>query len=124
MEREYGEAMRWFGSDRLSLGGGYAFRHLHFTQALDHGYFDPGQYRSHLGAGGVRFALGKVYRFEALGYLSKEQINQGNYTGAGKSEYITSSSFIAGSLRAAIRTIDWCRAGRVSGRHGIASVGY
>jgi tetratricopeptide (TPR) repeat protein len=84
VEREYGEAMRWFGSDRLSLGGGYAFRHLHFTQALNHGYFDPGQYRSHLGAGGVRFALGKVYRFEALGYLGGEQINQGNYTGAGE----------------------------------------
>lgn len=84
VERESGEAMRWFGMSRISVGGGYAFRHLHFTQALDHGYFDPGQYRSHLGAAGLRFAAGKIYRFEALGYLGGEKINQGNYTIAGE----------------------------------------
>jgi tetratricopeptide (TPR) repeat protein len=84
VEREYGEAMRWFGTSRISVGGGYAFRHLHFTQQFNHGYFDPEQYRSHLGAGGIRFALGKVYRVEALGYFGGEKINQGNYTRAGE----------------------------------------
>jgi tetratricopeptide (TPR) repeat protein len=84
VERESGEAMRWFGTRRISIGGGYAFRHLHFTQPFDHGYFDPGQYRSHLGASGIRLALGKVYRLEALGYLGAEKINQGNYTTAGE----------------------------------------
>jgi len=84
VERESGEAMKWFGSDHFSVGGGYAFRHLHFSQAFTHGYFDPGQYRSHLGAGGVRFAWRKIYQLEALGYLGGEKINQGAYTGAGE----------------------------------------
>jgi tetratricopeptide (TPR) repeat protein len=84
VEREYGEAMRWFGSNRFSVGGGYAFRHLHFSEALNHGYFDPGEYQSHLGAGGVRFGLGKIYRGEALAYFGGEKINQGNYTSAGE----------------------------------------
>src|SRR5262249_21667466 len=53
-ERETAEALRWvhlFGNT-FSIGAGYAFRHLHFGQELNHGYFSPSQYRSHLGGTG------------------------------------------------------------------------
>jgi tetratricopeptide (TPR) repeat protein len=83
-EREYGEAMRWFGRGAWSVGGGYAFRHIHFSEEFNHGYFSPGQYWSHLGAGGFRLNLGKIYRGEYLGYLGGERINQGNFTNAGE----------------------------------------
>ncbi|HEU5415790.1 MAG TPA: hypothetical protein VFW31_18635 [Candidatus Angelobacter sp.] len=83
-EREFGEAMRWFPVGRISLGGGYAFRHIHFQQELDHGYFSPSQYWSHLGAGGVRLNIGKFYRAEYLGYLGGERINAGGFTTAGE----------------------------------------
>ena len=83
-EREYGETMRWFGSGTWSIGGGYAFRHIHFTQELNHGYFSPSQYWSHLGAGGFRLNVGKVYHGEFLGYLGGERINAGNFTTAGE----------------------------------------
>ncbi|HWG86848.1 MAG TPA: hypothetical protein VN679_03625, partial [Candidatus Acidoferrales bacterium] len=46
-EREFGDAMRWFPVGKISLGAGYAFRHIHFQQELDHGYFSPSQYWSH-----------------------------------------------------------------------------
>ena len=83
-EREFGEAMRWFPIGPLSIGGGYAFRHIHFQQELDHGYFSPSQYWSHLGAGGVRFNIGKFYHGEYLGYLGGERINAGAFTNAGE----------------------------------------
>jgi tetratricopeptide (TPR) repeat protein len=83
-EREFGEAMRWFPIGKVSLGGGYAFRHIHFQQELDHGYFSPSQYWSHLGAGGVRFNIGKFYHAEYLGYLGGEKINAGAFTNAGE----------------------------------------
>ena len=83
-EREYGETMRWFGIGRVSLGGGYAFRHIHFQQDVDHGYFSPGQYWSHLGVGGVRFNIGKFYHGEYLGYLGAERIDAGAFTNAGE----------------------------------------
>jgi tetratricopeptide (TPR) repeat protein len=83
-EHEFGEAMRWFPVGKISLGGGYAFRHIHFQQELDHGYFSPSQYWSHLGAGGVRLKVGKYYRGEYLGYLGGERINAGGFTTAGE----------------------------------------
>jgi tetratricopeptide (TPR) repeat protein len=83
-ERESGEAMRWFPVGKVSIGAGYAFRHIHFEQELDHGYFSPSQYWSHLGAGGVRFNIGKFYRGEYLGYLGGEKINAGGFTNAGE----------------------------------------
>lgn len=83
-EREFGEAMRWFPFGKISLGGGYAFRHIHFQQELDHGYFSPSQYWSHLGAGGVRLNIGKFYRAEYLGYLGGERVNAGGFTTAGE----------------------------------------
>lgn len=83
-EREYGEAMRWFGSRTLSLGAGYAFRHIHYSEEVNHGYFSPSQYWSHLGAGGLRFNIGKFYRGEYIGYLGGERINAGGFTNAGE----------------------------------------
>jgi tetratricopeptide (TPR) repeat protein len=83
-EREYGEAMRWFGRRAISLGAGYAFRHIHYTEELSHGYFSPSQYWSHLGAGGLRFSIGKFYRGEYVGYLGGEKINAGAFTSAGE----------------------------------------
>ncbi|HWG49799.1 MAG TPA: hypothetical protein VN669_08900 [Candidatus Acidoferrales bacterium] len=83
-EREFGEAMQWFPIGKVSIGAGYAFRHIHFQQELDHGYFSPNQYWSHLGAGGVRFNIGKFYHGEYLGYLGGEKINAGTFTNAGE----------------------------------------
>lgn len=84
-EREYAEVFRWFGSHTLSIGGGYAFRHLHFDKDLNHGYFSPPQYRSHLAAVGVRLHLGKIYRGEYLGYGGGEILEGLNgYTPAGE----------------------------------------
>lgn len=86
-EREWAEAMKWFGfmDNTFSLGGGYAFRHLHFTKDLSHGYFSPSEYRSHLGAAGVRLRVGKWYRGEILGYGGGELLKDfGSYTPAGE----------------------------------------
>jgi len=84
-EREYAEVLRWFGIRSFSIGGGYAFRHQHFSEDLNHGYFSPGQYRSHLAAAGIRFHIGKIYRAEYLGYGGAE-ILKGltDYTPAGE----------------------------------------
>ena len=86
-EREWAEGLRWFAiPDRpVSIGAGYAFRHLHFAQDLNHGYFSPLQYRSHLAAAGVRFRIGKRYRGEYLGYGGGEIRNGiGGYSPAGE----------------------------------------
>lgn len=84
-EREYGELMRWFDAGLFSVGGGYAFRHIHFEQPLAHGYFSPGQYWSHLGEAGVRVRAGRIYRGEVLGYFGSERQDPiTGYTGAGE----------------------------------------
>src|SRR5215510_2815214 len=84
-EREYAEALRWFGVGPISIAGGYAFRHLHFSDDLNHGYFSPAQYRSHLAAAGIRFHVGKIYRAEYLGYGGAEILKGlGDYTPAGE----------------------------------------
>ena len=85
-EREWGEALRWFPWDdnKFAVGGGYAFRHIHFTKDLSHGYFSPNQYRSHLGAAGFRMRLGKHYRGEYLGYGGAENLEDfAGYSPAG-----------------------------------------
>jgi len=73
-EREWVEGLRWFPvkEQPFSIAAGYAFRHLHFAQDLNHGYFSPLQYHSHLVAAGVRFRIGKHYRGEYLGYGGAE----------------------------------------------------
>jgi tetratricopeptide (TPR) repeat protein len=86
-EREWAEALRWFPWDdnKFALGGGYAFRHIHFTKDLNHGYFNPNQYRSHLGAAGFRMRLGKHYRGEYLGYGGGELLEDfAGYSPAGE----------------------------------------
>ncbi len=85
-EREWGEVLRWFPWDdnKFAVGGGYAFRHIHFTKDLAHGYFSPNQYRSHLGAAGFRMRLGKHYRGEYLGYGGAENLEDfAGYSPAG-----------------------------------------
>jgi Tfp pilus assembly protein PilF len=86
-EREWAEGLRWFPwhDGQFALGGGYAFRHIHFTKDLNHGYFSPNQYRSHLGAAGFRMRLGKHYRGEFLGYGGAEVLEDfAQYSPAGE----------------------------------------
>lgn len=91
-EREYGELMKWFGGRTLSFGAGYAVRHIHFDQQLDHGYFSPGQYWSHLGAAGVRVQVGRVFRGEYLAYAGAEREDPTSYNPAG--EAVASNQFL------------------------------
>jgi hypothetical protein len=86
-EREWAETLRWFGrrDSSFAVAAGYAFRHLHYARNLDHGYFNPSQYDSHLAAAGVRFRIGKVYRGEYLGYGGVETLRDlGGYSPAGE----------------------------------------
>ena len=94
-EREWAEGLRWFpwGDNKFALGGGYAFRHIHFTKNFNHGYFNPNQYRSHLGAAGFRLRLGKHYRGEYLGYGGGELLEDfAGYSPAG--EVLLKNDFI------------------------------
>ncbi len=86
-EREWAEGLRWFPwhDNQYAIGGGYAFRHIHFTKDLIHGYFSPNQYRSHLGAAGFRMRLGRHYRGEYLGYGGGELLEDfAGYSPAGE----------------------------------------
>ena len=83
-EREYGELMKWLGGGKLSVGAGYATRHIRFEQQLNHGYFSPGQYWSHLGEAGVRVQIGRFYRGEYLAYLGAEREDLTPYNSAGQ----------------------------------------
>jgi hypothetical protein len=97
-EREWAEALRWFPWDdnKFAIGGGYAFRHIHFTKDLNHGYFSPNQYRSHLGAAGFRMRLGKHYRGEYLGYGGAEILEDfAGYSPAG--EVLLKNDFLFGA---------------------------
>jgi hypothetical protein len=93
-EKEWGEAMHWFRlNETASVGAGYAFRHLHFSQELDHGYFSPSQYWSQLGAGGFRIRIGRHYRGEILGYVGGETQDAAPYTAAGEAAFRNEFSF-------------------------------
>ncbi len=96
-EREWAEALRWFpwGDSKFALGGGYAFRHIHFLEDTNHGYFSPHQYRSHLAAAGFRLRLGKHYRGEYMGYGGAEILeNFDGYSPAG--EVLLKNDFLFG----------------------------
>jgi hypothetical protein len=96
-EREWGEALQWFpwNDNHFALGGGYAFRHIHFIKDPNHGYFSPNQYRSHLGAAGFRMQLGRHYRGEYLGYGGAEVLeNFAGYSPAG--EVLLKNDFLFG----------------------------
>ncbi len=83
-ERESAEVIRWIGTPAFAFGTGYSFTHLHFTEALDHGYFDPGEYRSHLAEAGFRFRIKKFFRAEYLGRAGIESAARGTYSPAGE----------------------------------------
>jgi tetratricopeptide (TPR) repeat protein len=96
-EREWAEALRWFPwhDNHFALGGGYAFRHIHFIKDPNHGYFSPNQYRSHLAAAGFRTRLGKHYRGELLGYGGGEILEDfAGYSPAG--ELLVKNDFLFG----------------------------
>lgn len=81
-QREDAEVLRWVGSTRLALGIGYRYAHALFAQNLSHGYFSPSQYHSHLGLGGFRFGVGRVYRAEYIGRFGTEWVSQNAYRAA------------------------------------------
>jgi tetratricopeptide (TPR) repeat protein len=96
-ERQWVEALRWlpWHDGKFALAGGYAFRHIHFINEIDHGYFSPNQYRSHLGAAGFRMRLGKHYRGEYMGYGGAEILeNFAGYSPAG--EVLLKNDFLFG----------------------------
>ena len=100
-EREAGELLRWFEfpDKRFSVAGGYAFHRVHFTKDLNHGYFSPAEYRSHLAAAGFRLRLNKYYRAEVLGYGGGEQlVDVTSYTPAG--EILVRNDFFFGHWEA------------------------
>lgn len=100
-EREAGELLRWFEfpDKRFSIAGGYAFHRVHFTKDLNHGYFSPAEYRSHLAAAGFRIRLNKYYRAEVLGFGGGEQlVDVTNYTPAG--EVLVRNDFFFGHWEA------------------------
>lgn len=96
-ERQWVEALRWlpWHDGKFALAGGYAFRHIHFINEIDHGYFSPNQYRSQLGAAGFRMRLGKHYRGEYMGYGGAEILeNFDGYSPAG--EVLLKNDFLFG----------------------------
>lgn len=96
-ERESAEALRWFSlpGNYLSIAGGYSFHRVHFTKDLNHGYFSPGEYRSHLAAAGLRLRLGRHYRGELMGYGGGELLEGfGGYSPAG--ELLLKNDFLFG----------------------------
>ncbi len=62
IQREDAEVLRWVGVSHFAVGLGYQYTHSSFSRTFSHGYFSPNQYHSHLGLGGFRFAVGKIYR--------------------------------------------------------------
>jgi tetratricopeptide (TPR) repeat protein len=63
-EREQAEVIRWIGNSYFAVGPGYRFRHLHYVEDPNHGYFSPGSYQSHLVLAGLRFRATKRFRAE------------------------------------------------------------
>jgi len=58
----------------FAVGLGYQYTHSSFTQTFSHGYFNPNQYHSHLGLGGFRFVVGKIYRGEYVGQYGAKSV--------------------------------------------------
>jgi hypothetical protein len=78
-QREDAEVLRWFGASHFAVGMGYQYTHSSFTQTFSHGYFNPNQYHSHLGLGGFRFVVGKIYRGEYVGQYGAESVSETPY---------------------------------------------
>ena len=60
--RQSAEAIREWGTPRLTFETGYRYRRYSFDRELEHGYFSPNSYQSHLAMAGVGSRLGKRYR--------------------------------------------------------------
>jgi tetratricopeptide (TPR) repeat protein len=60
--RQSAEVIREWGAPRLTFEMGYRYRRYSFDQELEHGYFSPDSYQSHLAVVGVHSHLGKRYR--------------------------------------------------------------
>lgn len=126
-EREWGEMLRWFGpkSGTLSIGTGYAFRHLRFARELDHGYFSPNQYWSHLGGAGLRVRISKHYRAELLAYGGAETQDAGAYTPAGEASLRNDFNFGKWELAADYSYFHLAQAtGAFHASAGTVSLGY
>ncbi len=74
-ERESLEVLRWKGSSRLAFAVGYRGDALHFRRTLNHGYFNPDRYQSHLGTFGVNFGRGRRFRAEYLARAGVQSIS-------------------------------------------------
>ncbi len=74
-KRAGGEFVRWIGSRHFSVGVGYQFRYISFSQRLFHGYFEPSDYKSHLGVVGIKYRIGKTFRAEYTGRAGGESIS-------------------------------------------------
>jgi hypothetical protein len=78
-QREDAELLRWLGNSHFAVGLGYQYAHSSFTQNFADGYFSPNQYHSHLGLGGFRFSVGKIYRGEYIAEYGTETVDQNPY---------------------------------------------
>ena len=78
-QREDAEVLHWTEASHFAVGLGYQYTHSSFTQTFSHGYFNPNQYHSHLGLGGFRFVVGKIYRGEYIGQYGAESVLQTPY---------------------------------------------
>jgi hypothetical protein len=88
--------LRWIGNSHFAVGLGYQYTHSSFSQTLAHGYFSPNQYHSHLGLGGFRFGIGKIYRGEYIGEYGAETVDQNPYQIAW--EATAKNRFVLGKL--------------------------
>jgi len=71
------DLMHWTTVRRVTLGAGYHFTQYNFNRDLDHGYFDPNKYQSHLAAAGVKINVRKVFHAEYLAWAGGESIKRG-----------------------------------------------
>lgn len=60
--RQSAEIIREWEAPRLTFEAGYRYRRYSFDRDLEHGYFSPNSYQSHLAMVGIRSRLGKRYR--------------------------------------------------------------
>jgi cytochrome c-type biogenesis protein CcmH/NrfG len=95
-QREDAEVLRWIGNAHFAVGLGYQYAHRSFAQTLANGYFNPNQYHSHLGLGGFRFEIGKIYRGEYIAEYGAEAIDQNPYQTAW--EATLKNRFVLGKL--------------------------
>jgi tetratricopeptide (TPR) repeat protein len=95
-QRQDAEVLRWIGNSQFAVMLGYRYAHSSFTQTLLNGYFSPNQYHSHLGLGGLRFGIGKIYRGEYTAASGAETIDENGYQIAWEAS--AKNRFVVGKL--------------------------